>query len=513
MCTYLDQVGPTYYFRRSVPQELQPFILTATGNPRTEFKISLRTKDRETAKRRLQEYVKMSDGAFDAARIQMADVDPLAPVTPPPAPFDPFRGMTQEQFERQQEHARQVAQEMDARDDRREKAQAWRAQLPPNHYAAMLLKDERERGDRYQDRYRRRKRRDTAAGAARDSQGTETASPLPNMPKPANDSQRTPSGKSVAVTITGLFKGYAGIGNKSPAILKEWTTKINRFVEFLGHDDAAKVTPDNIQEWRNAVRDEILPGDKRRSAQTVNAGYLSPVRSAFKHGMHERLITFNPAHEVPRVQPVKAPKIRDKDFTRAEQRTILTAASKVDTSGQPTQQSLVRRWVPWICAYTGARVNEITQLRAEDVQEIDGHWIINITPEAGRVKTNEFRVVPLHEHLIAQGFLAVVKAQKDGPIFYDPKRGDPNSERGQYKKVGERLATWVRSIGITDKSIKPSHAWRHTFKTIANEVGMSERAADYMQGHSSKGVGRTYGRSTIKALVDQMALFPRFEID
>ncbi len=158
-------------------------------------------------------------------------------------------------------------------------------------------------------------------------------------------------------------------------------------------------------------------------------------------------------------------------------------------------------------------MNEITQLRAEDVQEIDGHWVINITPEAGRVKTNEFRFVPVHEHLLAQGFIAVVRTQKQGPIFYNPDKGDPESERGQYKKAGERLAAWVRSLGITDTSIKPNHAWRHTFKTIANEMGMSERAADYMQGHASKGVGRTYGRNTIKALADQMALIPRFETD
>jgi hypothetical protein len=38
MCTYLDQVGSTYYFRRIVPAELRPYLLTATGKPRAEFK-------------------------------------------------------------------------------------------------------------------------------------------------------------------------------------------------------------------------------------------------------------------------------------------------------------------------------------------------------------------------------------------------------------------------------------------------------------------------------------------
>ena len=60
---------------------------------------------------------------------------------------------------------------------------------------------------------------------------------------------------------------------------------------------------------------------------------------------------------------------------------------------------------------TGARVNEFSQLRKKDVQQVDGIWTVRITPEAGTVKTNEARVVPLHEHLIQQGFLDMVKQQ------------------------------------------------------------------------------------------------------
>jgi integrase len=47
---------------------------------------------------------------------------------------------------------------------------------------------------------------------------------------------------------------------------------------------------------------------------------------------------------------------------------------------------------PWICAYTGARVNEITQLRANDVVNVDGIDCIRITSEAGTVKTLRERV-------------------------------------------------------------------------------------------------------------------------
>ena len=68
------------------------------------------------------------------------------------------------------------------------------------------------------------------------------------------------------------------------------------------------------------------------------------------------------------------------------------------------------RWVPWVCAYTGARGGEITQLRAEDVKRHrQGFWTITITPEAGTVKTGQARTVPVHEHLVARGSIEFVR--------------------------------------------------------------------------------------------------------
>jgi hypothetical protein len=47
-------------------------------------------------------------------------------------------------------------------------------------------------------------------------------------------------------------------------------------------------------------------------------------------------------------------------------------------------------------------------------------WTINITPEAGTVKGNVARVVPLHEQLVEQGFVAFAESKGKGPLFYDP---------------------------------------------------------------------------------------------
>jgi hypothetical protein len=65
-----------------------------------------------------------------------------------------------------------------------------------------------------------------------------------------------------------------------------------------------------------------------------------------------------------------------------------------------------------------ARPGEITQLRGGNVIEPDGVHALRITPDAGDVKGYKARVVPLYEHLIAQGFLRFVAQQGTGPLFY-----------------------------------------------------------------------------------------------
>ena len=72
-----------------------------------------------------------------------------------------------------------------------------------------------------------------------------------------------------------------------------------------------------------------------------------------------------------------------------------------------------RRWAPWLCAYTGARVAEITRLEESDIIQEDGFYGISIKQS----KTGLARKIPLHPHVIEQGFLDFVEAHGKGPLF------------------------------------------------------------------------------------------------
>jgi len=161
----------------------------------------------------------------------------------------------------------------------------------------------------------------------------------------------------------------------------------------------------------------------------------------------------------------------------------------------------------------------VTQLRGEDIKrDKGGFWTMRITPEAGTVKGDKARVVPLHEHLIEQGFVEFVEGHGPGPLFYDPetlraKRDDPtNPARPGYVKAREKLSEWVRTLGVTDPNISPNHAWRHTFKREAARAGIERRIRFAMCGHSSSDVGDEYETPTVADLATEMKRFPRYEV-
>jgi hypothetical protein len=93
-----------------------------------------------------------------------------------------------------------------------------------------------------------------------------------------------------------------------------------------------------------------------------------------------------------------------------------------------------RRWLPWLCAYSGARVNELTSLYPDDISPGPKKiWCMVIKPSLE--KTAQWRVVPIHSHVIDQGFRAYVEERRklNKPLFYDPDRsrgGKPGNPRG-----------------------------------------------------------------------------------
>jgi integrase len=206
-----------------------------------------------------------------------------------------------------------------------------------------------------------------------------------------------------------------------------------------------------------------------------------------------------------------------KAFTPEEAKTILRAALACENPKTPTQRA--RRWVPWLCAYSGARSGEVTQLRVSDIEARGKLYVMKLTPEAGDSKTRAIRVVPLHGALVAQGFIEAVRKVGKGALFYNdrtPSRAsnDPlNPSRTRADATRARLGEWVRGLGVTDKGLSPNHAWRHTFKTIAARAGIPERYHDAITGHAPTSEGQKYVTPTVEDMAKALKKFPRYKLN
>jgi integrase len=222
------------------------------------------------------------------------------------------------------------------------------------------------------------------------------------------------------------------VAEKHPARSTEesWRYVFRAMAKHFHERSAASIMPEEAQSWITS-----LVGPKR-SARTVDNNYIAAANTVFGWAADHKRIPRNPFEKV-KVTVPRAVKLREKALRPDEWRTVLKAALAI--AGTDTPDHAAKRWVPWLCAYTGARPGEITQLRGSDVVRMDGIPAIRITPEAGSVKGREPRTVPLHEHLIEQGFPTFVAQHGAGPLFYNPdqQRGD-DSARGRSRVLSKR---------------------------------------------------------------------------
>jgi integrase len=319
--------------------------------------------------------------------------------------------------------------------------------------------------------------------------------------------RNTPAPKQAApgFSLTALYEAW--VKAVSPAIetIPQWRSVTKHLVTFLGHDDAHRVTEADLERWRDHLREQGKGGKR------IKDGYIAAVRAVFGWAVREKKLGSNPAANVHVTVP-KRVHVREKDFTDAEAKLILTASRNATEAKDTSDLQAARRWVPWLLAYSGARVAEITQLRKEDIIEERGIAGMRITPDAGSTKTRKPRSVPVHPHLIEQGFLQFVAAQSDGPLFYDPKKARGSGEL-LHKKRADQLAAWVREIGVTDPNVDPNHGWRHRFKTEARRVRMDTEIRDYIQGHAMRTEGENYGHMPLDVTFPWIKQMARYEVD
>lgn len=247
---------------------------------------------------------------------------------------------------------------------------------------------------------------------------------------------------------------------------------VGRLQAHLGHEDAEGVA------WKDAlVASGKLPKTVKNHVNIINTLYNSALNN-------ERLQRKdNPAQGV-RVAARQDPSQVRQPYSDEDAALILGAAR---------QERGAKRWVPWLLAFTGARLDEVCQALTSDIRHEGGGWYLDINADQGKKLKNigSARRVPLHQVLIDEGFLDYVSAlPQPGPLFPDLTPDRFGSRGGNATK---KLGRWTRALGIKDKRKAPSHSWRHRFKYICRGVGIEEGVSDALTGHAPRTVGARYG--------------------
>lgn len=334
---------------------------------------------------------------------------------------------------------------------------------------------------------------------------------------PDPNAARFPSLESVSeskkVLLWPSWEKYQG--SLAPSTRKRWRSVMRR-VEARFGSDLMKIDRDKVIAWRDDRLNEINPRTREKiNPTTVKEGDIAALHWLLERLVNDNKLSINAASNV-EVLTKTAPRGREKGFTESEATRILSATLAPPSHLMSEVNAAVRRWVPWMCAYTGARVNEVTQARFCDVSLDPKHqiWVLRITPEAGSTKNGNYRDVPLHPHLVEQGLIDYVMTRKGKPLFFDEARNRNRSEENPYyKKQGERLAEWVRSqVGIKDKRVKPNHGWRHRFTSVSRGR-MHSDVVDVIQGHAPRREAQNYGDTWIEVAYAEICKHPRYDVE
>jgi integrase len=497
MCTYLHgpRQGGTYYFRMSIPEVLRPII------GKREFFFSLGTKDRAEAKRLiLQVEAPRHTALLERAEAELARQRQVAPVA------DSFFGMTQEEFEQWQEHQAEEYRLSSDEDDRMAEAEAWAAGLPADHNAALLLREERERGDRYQERYRRRKRRDQQRDAV----------PTLSAPQPSPAQQPAPAPATGTMLDTTVIDRWATERKVKPKGIDTHRAVARWLYERVGKIPVADITRAHVI----AFKDKLL--EEGQSVPNINMK-LSRLRTLLQWAADNDLAPSNAGHGIS-IKGAAAAGNKRLPFDQTDLQAIFS--SPVFTEGaRPTPgRGEAVYWLPLLALFSGARMEELGQLRPSDVQELsypdaDGvehsAWFLRITTladeggSANQLKNQESeRLVPVHPEIARLGFIRYVEAvRKAGHT-----RIFPLLKPGAYKRLtakwGEWFGPYLRNVcKVTDRR-KVFHSFRHTFKHFAGHVGMIEGVQRDIMGHSPGDVADEYrGGYSQHQLVEGMKLY------
>lgn len=252
--------------------------------------------------------------------------------------------------------------------------------------------------------------------------------------------------------------------------LTRQTAQQNRraIAEFIGFADDVVVGTVGRREAGRFVSEHLIPGGG--AAKTINRK-ISSLSSLWRWAQRRGHVEENPW--------------LDQSIRRTEARTRqnkLRAYTAVELRALvfPGPEDPVLRDLIWLGLFTGARLNELCELRPEDVK--DGGLEIR----QGKTDAAQ-RWLPIPEPVAE---IVAGRAKNDGWLFPDLKPGGPDLKRSW--NVQKRVNRWIGKT-LEDSSEVNFHSLRRSYATACEQVDLHLNTQSQLMGHTKPSLaGRVY---------------------
>ncbi|MBA7856582.1 site-specific integrase [Enterobacter sp. RHBSTW-00901] len=236
-------------------------------------------------------------------------------------------------------------------------------------------------------------------------------------------------------------------------------------------------------------------GDKLMTGESVRK-YINGLYGSMKWAVAEGILLKSPCVDF---FPPEDKTEREQDkvdvFEPHELQAIFSLPQYVSGTGERNKHGRFHQyqpyyyWMPLLALFTGARVNELAQLRLDDIKENDGIYFFNLDIDDESDKklknANARREIPVHSTLIKLGLIEYVKALRRAGYDSLFPEITPNKDKGHGKVVSGWFNESIlkKRLKLERDRTKAFHSFRHSVSTLLKEKGVSAELRAQLAGH------------------------------
>ena len=266
------------------------------------------------------------------------------------------------------------------------------------------------------------------------------------------------------------------------------------FLTFVDCKPLARVTRQDVQGFKQALGDVVIPATARRSEHKLAASsqrrMLAAVKGLFTHANGIGYLPFNPSKGV--ALPALPESKRDKALSQSQSvKLLIKAQTRADSTETEKRQKTRRRdyLLNKLCYLSGGRISEVLGLLWQDIYSTDQGGEMKIT----RGKGDKERVLRLPGDLFAelQAMRDERRAADDDFVFVSQKGGQLSISQAW------RIVSALADDAGVSKKVSP-HTWRHSIATQLLDAGAPLHQVSDFLGHADPKttVKSYYSRST-----------------